>query len=234
MNDRTVPDPTGERSPAAGRGRPPKSTLGLDNERLRANLVEEAACGMVAEQLDVDIDTAARVLEARAHHTGCPASDVASAVVGRALAVGWIGGADHGHGPSAPTSTLAVLYIEDETANAVLMQRIFNLWPSYHLVTTANGRDGLDLIHRSPPDLLLLDGNLPDLDGSEVLRQIRDDPDIADLPVIVISADASRTRIDRLTALGANEYLVKPFAIDHLERLIIDLTRSDHQLTEGR
>ena len=83
---------------------------------------------------------------------------------------------------------------------------------------------GLASIDRRRPDLVLLDGNLPDIDGAEVLRRIRSDPATAVLPVVVVSADASAARQAQLLALGANDYLVKPFEIERLGQLVADFT----------
>jgi CheY-like chemotaxis protein len=63
------------------------------------------------------------------------------------------------------------------------------------------------------PDLLLLDLNLPDLPGTEVLRQVRADPALRDLPVIIVSADAVPEHVDQLLAAGAQAYITKPFDV---------------------
>ena len=72
---------------------------------------------------------------------------------------------------------------------------------------------GLSVARQCSPDLLLLDLNLPDLPGTEVLRQVRADPVLHDLPVIIVSADAVPEHIDRLLAAGAQAYITKPFEV---------------------
>jgi CheY-like chemotaxis protein/anti-anti-sigma regulatory factor len=186
----------------------------------------EAAHGMLAAQLDVGIPVARHVLTSYARHTGQHRSDVASAVTGRSLSVGWLASVNDADDAAASITTLDVLHIEDDASSVKLMQRIFERWPTYTLHSTVTGRAGLDLIQRSQPALLLLDGSLPDLDGSEILSLLRGDPATAEMPIIVMSADASPRRIAELIALGANYYLVKPVDFDRLERLIADLTQA--------
>jgi CheY-like chemotaxis protein len=191
---------------------------------LKEHLVVEAVCGVLAEQLAVDVDTAQIILDGYAHRCGQPAREVARAVVDGSLDLSWIDKDEQPPDPNIPPEVLDVLYIEDQENNLVLMRRVFGRWPTMHLDTMVTGGTGLAHIRQHPPDLVLLDGNLPDLDGSEVLRQIRSDPATADLPVIVVSADASPQRVSALMAAGANEYLTKPFDIEHLDRLINDVT----------
>jgi PAS domain S-box-containing protein len=109
-----------------------------------------------------------------------------------------------------------VLYIEDNLANAKLVERILHAYEGYRFLPAREGRLGLDLIRDTHPSVVLLDLNLPDIDGEEVLTELRGDPETADLPVIVLSADATPGRIKRVLARGATAYLSKPFDVDDL------------------
>jgi CheY-like chemotaxis protein len=71
----------------------------------------------------------------------------------------------------------------------------------------------MDLAHRYHPNLTLLDLHLPDMCGDEVLRQLKDDPATREIPVVVVSADATRGKEERLLAIGARAYLTKPFDV---------------------
>jgi len=115
----------------------------------------------------------------------------------------------------APRSTVprTLLYIEDNLSNLRLVERILARRPEVTLLSALQGRLGLDLARGHLPDLILLDLQLPDLRGDEVLRQLRADPATADIPVVMISADATTGQIERLRAAGANEYLTKPINI---------------------
>jgi len=104
-----------------------------------------------------------------------------------------------------------VLYIEDTKANFTLVQRILQQRPGVRLVEAAKGELGLSLALGCSPDIILLDLNLPDIHGSEVLRRLKECPETQAIPVVIISADASSNRIESLLAGGARNYLTKPF-----------------------
>jgi CheY-like chemotaxis protein len=73
---------------------------------------------------------------------------------------------------------------------------------------------GLELAREHRPDLIMLDLHLPDIMGEEVLRRLRADPRTASIPVVVITADATRSTVERLRRAGADAYLTKPLDID--------------------
>jgi CheY-like chemotaxis protein len=75
------------------------------------------------------------------------------------------------------------------------------------------GRLGLDLARHSQPDVIVLDLHLPDLSGEEILRRLSSDPKTAEIPVIVLSADASSGQERTVRALGAAAYVTKPLDI---------------------
>jgi PAS domain S-box-containing protein len=112
--------------------------------------------------------------------------------------------------PDATYNRRIVHYIEDNETNAEVMRGIMALRPQVKLEVSALGLDGLAVIRRSRPSLILLDMHLPDIDGIELLRHLQADPDTADIPVIVVSADANGARIDEAIAAGATHYLTKP------------------------
>jgi len=106
-----------------------------------------------------------------------------------------------------------VLYIEDSKPNFTLVQRILQQRPAIHLLPAASGEAGIGLALGRHPDIILLDINLPDIHGSEVLRRLRERSETRHIPVVVISADASSSQIESLLAGGARNYLTKPFGI---------------------
>jgi CheY-like chemotaxis protein len=76
-----------------------------------------------------------------------------------------------------------------------------------------DGAQGLELAQENVPDLVLLDLNLPEIDGHEVLNRLQNDPRTLGLPVVAITADATRRQKDRLLRVGAIAYLTKPLNI---------------------
>src|SRR5207245_10473616 len=86
-----------------------------------------------------------------------------------------------------------------------------------------NGRLGRELSRTDRPDLILLDQHLPDIPGEEVLRRLKDAPETRDIPVVMISAEATAGRVDRLLAAGAHAYLTKPLDVKKLLVLLDEI-----------
>ena len=114
----------------------------------------------------------------------------------------------------AAASACDVLYIEDDPVNFTLVERILEFRPELKLMHARSGGSGVEMAQVNHPKLILLDLNLPDMHGSEVLRQLQLEPATAGVPVVVLSADATPSQIERLLTAGAKNYLTKPFDID--------------------
>lgn len=101
-----------------------------------------------------------------------------------------------------------ILFIEDEPglqkALGEFLQR-----HGYEVIAALNGADGLDAARRDRPDLILLDLILPRLPGIEVLKQIHREPDLAAIPVIVLTNVDSNEAVEQAVELGAKAYLIK-------------------------
>jgi signal transduction histidine kinase/ActR/RegA family two-component response regulator len=124
-------------------------------------------------------------------------------------------------GPHAPAGAgLSVLSIDDNPANLEVVARYLRGRPNARLLSAISGRAGLECAVRDVPDIILLDLHLPDLQGDEVLNELKADPATAAIPVIVLSADASRGVIRRLLAGGAFAYLTKPIELAELGALL--------------
>jgi CheY-like chemotaxis protein len=114
----------------------------------------------------------------------------------------------------APAISCDVLYIEDDPVNFTLVERILEFRPALKLMHARCGEMGVELAQAHHPKLILLDLNLPDIHGAEVLRRLQNEPVTAKVPVVVLSADATPSQIERLLTAGARNYLTKPFDID--------------------
>jgi PAS domain S-box-containing protein len=134
-------------------------------------------------------------------------------------------------GDTSPRSTgkvphhpATLLYIEDNLANLSLVETILWERPKWRTVSALQGQIGVELAREHLPDLILLDLHLPDIHGDEVLRRLREDERTARIPVLVISADATRAAIQRLMEAGAAAFLTKPLEVgeflETLERLL--------------
>jgi PAS domain S-box-containing protein len=113
-----------------------------------------------------------------------------------------------------------VHYIEDNETNAVVMEGILAQRPQIRLKVSPTGLDGLAAIRANPPSLILLDMHLPDIEGLQLLRLLKDDLTTATIPIIVVSADAVAARIKAALEAGAESYLTKPVNVAELLRLI--------------
>jgi PAS domain S-box-containing protein len=118
--------------------------------------------------------------------------------------------------PGASYATGSVLYIEDHVSNVELVELALERRPSLELLVATNGRDGVARADAELPNLVLLDLNLGDLPGQEVLRLLKANPRTARIPVVIVTADASTGRAQELLTLGADRYITKPLDLNHL------------------
>lgn len=109
-----------------------------------------------------------------------------------------------------------VLYIEDNPANLRLVSQILGRNPQLQLITAYTPELGLELVSAHHPELILLDINLPGMDGYQVLSILRSLDSAKKTPVIAISANATSRDIERGTAAGFDEYITKPIDVMHL------------------
>ena len=107
-----------------------------------------------------------------------------------------------------------ILYVEDNPANLRLVNNIFKRIPEVQLYATRNPKDGLALADKNNLSLILLDINLPDMDGYAVLAKLRQNRKTRNIPVIAVSANAMREDIDKATEAGFNGYITKPIDIE--------------------
>ncbi|MFZ6733060.1 ATP-binding protein [Undibacterium sp. Ji42W] len=107
----------------------------------------------------------------------------------------------------------SILYIEDHSSNLVLIEILLARSKHVQLFSAKNGVEGLHMAQQLRPDLILLDLQLPDMSGEEVLQEVRASASLKDIPVVILSADALATTIHRLKAGGANDYLTKPLDV---------------------
>jgi CheY-like chemotaxis protein len=104
-----------------------------------------------------------------------------------------------------------VLYIEDDSISFASVKLLLGTKRALKVLPATSGETGVALAQTHHPKLILLDLNLPDTHGSEVIQRLQKDPATARIPVVVISGDATPSQIERLLVLGARNYLTKPF-----------------------
>ncbi len=123
-------------------------------------------------------------------------------------------------GPAPPGRGVVVLQIEDNPSNAALVEQVLAKRPGVRLVSAVEGRSGFELARQHRPDLVLLDLHLPDLPGGELFHRLKAVPELADTKVVVVSADATPSRIREMLDLGVEGYLTKPVDVEALLRLV--------------
>ena len=110
-----------------------------------------------------------------------------------------------------------VLYIEDNIDNMNLVERALRA-RGYEILKAINGKEGVETAQKHHPDLILLDINLPDIDGYEVARQLRssDDEFLVTVPIIAVTANALRGDAEKALEAGCDFYMSKPINVREL------------------
>lgn len=116
-----------------------------------------------------------------------------------------------------PPLTGTVLYIEDAAINVALMRAMLEAHPGIQMLHAGNGRDGVRMVREKRPDFVILDMNLPDTTGLEVVRQLSEDIAERDLRVTILTVDTLSMDIIKAMSLGAFEYWTKPVSAAVLE-----------------
>jgi PAS domain S-box-containing protein len=121
-----------------------------------------------------------------------------------------------------------VLYVEDNRDNLLLLREIIALRPSIDCISAAMGQEGVTMAEIQHPDLIILDLNLPDINGEEVLMRLKRNDVTRDIPVYILTADVMSKKREGLIALGALGYLSKPLDVAYFLDLL------DKHLNEAR
>ena len=103
-----------------------------------------------------------------------------------------------------------ILVVDDEMLLREMLSDIFKM-AGYNVVTAENGKEGLEKIESERPDFVVLDGSMPVMDGFEVLKKIRENPKLINLPVMMFTALSGEAEQIKGLSLGADDYITKPF-----------------------
>ena len=116
-----------------------------------------------------------------------------------------------------------ILAVDDLPDNLFLLEAILEEQDNYHLSCVDNGKAAIESVENSPPDLILLDLMMPDIDGCEVTRRIRQNPDLPYIPILLLTAHDEASARKGLKA-GADSFICKPFDISvllqHMQKLL--------------
>lgn len=114
-----------------------------------------------------------------------------------------------------------ILYIEDNFANRMLVSRILMV-EDYEVFEAEDGPTGIELAMKEKPDLILMDVNLPDIDGYELTAKMREIPELADTPIIAMTANVMQGDREKSLNAGCDGYIPKPIDVDSLPGQIAD------------
>jgi CheY-like chemotaxis protein len=107
-----------------------------------------------------------------------------------------------------------LLYVEDNPANMKLVEQLIARRSDLHLMTAVTGYLGIEIARTSMPEMILMDINLPDISGIEVLKILHNDPATAHIPIVALSANAMPRDIEKGLAAGFFRYLTKPIKVN--------------------
>jgi two-component system cell cycle response regulator DivK len=116
-----------------------------------------------------------------------------------------------------------ILYVEDNDDNVYMLKMRLELLGDYEVLAAENGEKGCEMAATEQPDLVLMDLEMPVVDGWEATRRLRDNPQTRDIPIIALSAHALAGEREKALAAGCNEFDTKPIEFDRLVATIRQL-----------
>jgi len=118
-----------------------------------------------------------------------------------------------------------ILYVEDNADNRTLVRRILTA-EGYTLLEAVNATQALEILKNNKPDLILMDINMPDMDGYSLTAKIKETPELKPIPIIALTANVMRGDRERSLEAGCDGYIQKPIDIDLLSEQIERFLRS--------
>jgi len=112
-------------------------------------------------------------------------------------------------------SSATILYIEDDLPNRTLIKRVLEA-EGYEVMEAESGRQGLQIAQAERPSLILVDINLPEMDGFEVTARLRAMPELGAVPIVAVTANVMKGDREKTLAAGCSGYIEKPIDVDLL------------------
>jgi PAS domain S-box-containing protein len=128
---------------------------------------------------------------------------------------------------------ICVLYVEDNEQNVVLMRNYLSLLKNVELVIANDGRQGLEAAIAQKPDLIILDINLPEMSGAEVLMELRAKPAFDATPIVALTANAMKDGSQRALSAGFDSYLTKPARLNDIMNLLANVAGGSIEIMGG-
>ena len=194
----------------------PFNRLGVEREGIEGTGIGLAIVKALVERMQGSVRVTSEPGRGSMFEVRLPAADPVSA-------------AEPAQAPQAdPESTASardgcLLYIEDNAVNVMLVEELVRSFTGLSIVSEVNGLEGVARAQSLLPDLILIDMQLPDIDGFEVLRQLRGDPRTAAIRCVALSANAMPEDIARARAAGFEDYWTKPIDVDRFLKALAGL-----------
>ncbi|MCK5873202.1 MAG: response regulator [Alcanivoracaceae bacterium] len=119
------------------------------------------------------------------------------------------------------TDLINLLYVDDDEDISSIVELAFDGDERFHLTICLSGQEALVVARKAPPDMVLLDVMMPDMDGRTTYRELRAIPSLTDIPVIFLTAKVQPAELQELFQLGATDVIAKPFeALSLPDRLL--------------
>ena len=121
-----------------------------------------------------------------------------------------------GEAPIAEAAVMRILYVEDNDDNVYMLKMRLELTDQFEVLVAEDGEKGCAMAAAEHPDLILMDLELPGLDGWEATRRLKDNPATRDIPIIALSAHALAGSREKALGAGCDEFDTKPVEFDRL------------------
>lgn len=112
---------------------------------------------------------------------------------------------------------MLILYVEDNYENKLFVRRVLESM-GHEMIEAETGHESLSIVRERVPDLILMDINIPGMDGLETAARFKSDPHLAHIPIIALTANAMKGDRERCLTAGCNGYMQKPIGVSDLRR----------------
>jgi two-component system chemotaxis response regulator CheY len=123
---------------------------------------------------------------------------------------------------------MKTMLIDDSTIMRLMLKKLLRQHDLTDIEEAGNGLEGIEILKNKPVDLILLDLHMPDLDGLGVLRILKNDDNLKDIPVIIVSSESEKEKISEGMKLGAASYVRKPFRDEEFKNAV---SQALHEMT---
>ena len=120
-----------------------------------------------------------------------------------------------------------ILYVEDARSQREIMKQMLELYGEYEVIIADHGQEGLEKAREVQPDIILMDLRMPIMDGIKAIQELKKDPNLSDIPIIVISAWANKENREESMKAGAIKFFEKPTNYNKLLATIREITEGD-------